>query len=122
MSRSVRWKRSSFAPTRLLRYSFDSRWSSKSGCKAAKKKELAALQKKERDLIQKKIRIGEKHISAAERKRRTRRLILMGSYMEHVTANDEAAKDHLMKGLDSFLQRDRDRKLFDLPTPTGNPL
>ena len=39
----------------------------------------------------------------------------MGSYMEHITANDEAAKDRLMKGLDSFLDRDRDRALFDLP-------
>ena len=79
------------------------------------KKELAALQKKERDLIKKKIRIAEKRISAAERKCRTRRLILMGSYMEHITTNDEAAKDRLMKGLDSFLERDRDRALFDLP-------
>ena len=33
------------------------------------------------------------------------------SYMEHITANDEAAKDRLVKGLDSFL----DRTLFDLP-------
>ena len=39
----------------------------------------------------------------------------MGSYMEHITANDEAAKDRLMKGLDGFLNRDRDRALFDLP-------
>ena len=28
---------------------------------------------------------------------------LMGSYMEHITTNDEAAKDCLMKGLDDFL-------------------
>ena len=81
---------------------------------AAKKKELTALYKKERGVIQKKIRIAENHISAAERKRRTRRLILMGSYMEHITTNDEAAKDRLIKGLDSFLERDRDRELFDL--------
>ena len=45
----------------------------------------------------------------------------MGSYMEHITANDEAAKDRLMKGLDSFLERDRDRKLFDLPPIKGAP-
>ena len=38
----------------------------------------------------------------------------MVSYMEHLTANDEDAKDRLMKGLDSLLERDRDRKLFDL--------
>ena len=38
--------------------------------------------------------------------------------MEYITANDEAAKDRLMKGLDSFLEQDRDRKLFDLaPVP-----
>ena len=39
----------------------------------------------------------------------------MGSYMEHITANDEAAKDRLMKGLDGFLERDRDRNIFNLP-------
>ena len=60
-------------------------------------------------------RIARNRISAAERKLRTRRLILMGSYMEHLTANDEAAKDRLMKGLDGFLGRDRDRAPFDLP-------
>ena len=38
----------------------------------------------------------------------------MGSYMEHITTKDAAAKDRLMKGLDSFLERDRDRELFDL--------
>ena len=53
-------------------------------------------------------------ISARERKRRTRRLILMGSYLEHVTGDDPAKRDRLMKGLDVFLERDRDRELFDL--------
>ena len=53
-------------------------------------------------------------ISARERKRRTRRLILIGSYMEHVTQTDPDRKDRLMKGLDGFLERDRDRELFDL--------
>ena len=47
--------------------------------------------------------------------RRTRRLILIGSYMEHVTGNDSEKRDRLMKGLDVFLERDRDRELFDLP-------
>ena len=40
---------------------------------------------------------------------RTRRLILIGSYMEHVTQTDPESKDRLMKGLDGFLERDRDR-------------
>ena len=57
-------------------------------------------------------------ISARERKRRTRRLILMGSYLEHVTSDDPGKRDRLMKGLDGFLERDRDRELFDF-TPSG---
>ena len=45
----------------------------------------------------------------------------MGSYMEHITANDQAAKDRLMKGLDGFLARDRDRTLFGLPSKLQPP-
>ncbi len=45
---------------------------------------------------------------------RTRRLILIGSYMEHVTQTDPDRKARLMKGLDGFLERERDRELFDL--------
>ena len=60
-------------------------------------------------------------ISARERKRRTRRLILMGSYLEHVTKTDPHSLDRLMKGLDEFLERDRDRELFDLkPKPQSH--
>ena len=51
---------------------------------------------------------------SANRKRRTRCLILIGSYMEHVTQTDPDLKARLMKGLDGFLERDRDRELFDL--------
>ena len=53
-------------------------------------------------------------ISVRERKRRTRRLILIGSFMEHVTQTYPDLKARLMKGLDGFLERDRDRELFDL--------
>ena len=59
-------------------------------------------------------------ITTAERKRRTRRLILMGSYLEHVTSDDPHSLDRLMKGLDGFLERERDRELFDLP-PRSDP-
>ena len=62
-------------------------------------------------------------ISTRERKRRTRRLILMGTYLEHVTQTDPHSRERLMKGLDEFLERDRDRELFDLApkeTPDGN--
>ena len=80
-----------------------------------KKRTRRTLQKRTRPYPKKGQDRPKTSISTAERKRRTRRLILMGSYMEHITVNDEAAKDRLMKGLDSFLERDRDRALFDLP-------
>ena len=81
-------------------------------------------QKEERHLMEKlakkkaKLKAAEARIrariSARERKRRTRRLILIGSYMEHVTKTDPDRKVRLMKELDGFLERDRDRELFDL--------
>ena len=55
-------------------------------------------------------------ISVRNRKRCTRCLILIGSYMEHVTQTDLDLKARLMKGLDGFLERDRDRELFNLPS------
>ena len=61
-------------------------------------------------------------ISARERKRRTRRLILMGSYLEHVTKTDPHSLDRLMKGLDEFLERDRDRELFGLAPKKTSPV
>ena len=61
-------------------------------------------------------------ISVRERKRRTRRLILMGSYLEHVTQDDLERKARLMKELDGFLERDQDRELFELnPRNTVSP-
>lgn len=56
---------------------------------------------------------------AKERKLRTRRLILMGSYMEHIANRDQSAKDRLLRGLDGFLSKDRDRELFELPPKEG---
>ena len=81
----------------------------------ARKKELQEAQRHQRDNLQKQIRRAQARISAAERKRRTRRLILIGSYLEHVTQADPERKARLMKGLDVFLERGRDRELFDLP-------
>ena len=91
----------------------------------AKKKELQDAQRRQRDNLQKQIRRAQARISAAERKRRTRRLILMGSYLEHVTGNDPDKRDRLIKGIDVFLERDRDRELFELAPnkeiSDGNP-
>ena len=51
---------------------------------------------------------------ARERRLRTRRLILLGSYMEHIAGRDPEARERLRRGLDGFLLRDRDRELFEL--------
>ena len=80
----------------------------------ARKKELQDAQRRQRDNLQKQIRRSQARVSADDRKRRTRRLILIGSYMEHVTQSDPDRKARLMKGLDSFLERERDRELFGL--------
>ena len=90
----------------------------------ARKKELVEAQRLRKETLKRQIRRAQSRISAAERKRRTRRLILMGSYLEHVTQADSDRKARLMKELDVFLERDRDRELFDLPhkeNPNGKP-
>ena len=80
--------------------------------------EFLALQREKQRLLKNQIRRAQTRISAADRKRRTRRLILMGSYIEHRAQADPAEHDRLMQGLDGFLERDQDRALFDLPTNT----
>ena len=80
----------------------------------ARKKELQEAQRRQKDNLQKQIRRAQARLSSTERKQRTRRLILLGSYLEHVTGEDPAKRDSLIKGLDVFLERDRDRALFDL--------
>ena len=46
---------------------------------------------------------------------RSRRLILIGSYIDSVSQADPVSMRRLMKGLDAFLKRDKDLELFDLP-------
>ena len=81
---------------------------------AKREAELKELRSKKKSLLERQIRRAQVRINTKERKRRTRRLILLGSYLEHVTGNDPDKRDRLMKGLDVFLERDRDRELFDL--------
>ena len=106
------------------------RWSHKTNCSncwpasgpqaelAAKKKALQEAQRRQRDTLTRQIRRAQARLSSADRKRRTRRLILIGSYIEHTTQADPAAMTRLIKGLDEFLERDQDRALFDL-APKG---
>ena len=85
---------------------------------AAKKQALQEAQRRQRDTLTRQIRRAQARLSAADRKRRTRRLILIGSYVEHTTQADPTAHTRLMTGLDGFLERDQDRALFDLaPRP-----
>ena len=88
------------------------------------KKELLEAQRLRKETLKRQIHRAQSRISAAQRKRRTRRLILLGSYLEHVTGDDPGQRDRLIKGLDVFLERGRDRELFDLPNKeneNGNP-
>ena len=85
---------------------------------AAKKKALQEAQRRQRHTLTRQIQRAQARLSSADRKRRTRRLILIGSYIEYTTQADPAAQDRLRKGLDGFLERDQDRALFDLaPRP-----
>ena len=83
-----------------------------------RRKNLVELQRKKRRVLETQIRRAKARITNAERKRRTRRLILIGSYVESVGQTDTVSRKRLMKGLDEFLERDQDRALFDLhPRP-----
>ena len=81
---------------------------------AAKKAALKEAQRRQRTTLTRQIRRAQARLSAADRKRRTRRLILIGSYIEHTTQTDQVEQDRLRKGLDEFLDRDQDRALFNL--------
>ena len=85
-----------------------------------RKKELLEAQRVRKETLKRQIRRAQSRITTAQRKRRTRQLILMGSYLEHVTGDDPDKRDRLMKGLDVFLERDRDRELFDLAPKQGD--
>ena len=81
----------------------------------AKKKALQEAQRRQRNTLTRQIRRATARVSAADRKRRTRRLILIGSYIDSVSQAEPVSRKRLMKGLDEFLERDQDRALFDLP-------
>ena len=70
--------------------------------------------KKKRDIINARIRLMQNREQSKERKDNTRRKILIGSYyLEH--ANKNNSFDSVVKLMDSYLTRDSDRMLFDLP-------
>ena len=84
----------------------------------AKKKALQEAQRRQRNTLTRQIRRAQARVSSADRKRRTRRLILIGSYIDRVSQADPGSMTRLRKGLDEFLERGQDRALFDL-APKG---
>ena len=83
---------------------------------AAKKREVARLQKKRSQALEDQLRQVRSRLSSSERKLRTRRLIVLGSLMEK-----EHPPADLLDKLDQALDRDQDRALFGLPprSPAG---
>ena len=81
---------------------------------AQRRKNIVELQQKKQRVLKAQIRRAQARITNAERKRRTHRLVLIGTYIEHTTKDDQAKRDQLMKGLDAFLERDHDRAVFNL--------
>ena len=80
----------------------------------AERKRLLEIQRKKKRILENQIRRAAHRLTTKERKRRTRRLILLGSYLDHCMETDQTSKARTMKGLDEFLDRDQDRELFGL--------
>ena len=74
---------------------------------------IEALQKKLSQVKAKKAKAAAS-LAQAERKRDTRRKILLGAWMQSVMTQDAGARERAMRGLDGFLTEARDRELFDL--------
>ena len=79
------------------------------------KKRIQALKRKKKAVLNRQVRQAQARLNAHERRRRTRRLILIGTLVEHQVSHSEEAQSRLRSDLDAFLKRDRDRELFDLP-------
>jgi large subunit ribosomal protein L7/L12 len=70
--------------------------------------------KKKRDIIIARIRLAQNREKSKERKDNARRKILIGSYYLE-QANKNNSFDSVVKLMNSYLTRDSDRMLFDLP-------
>jgi len=75
--------------------------------------------KKQRDVLNARIQKFESAEKARERKRDTRRKILVGSYyLDH--ANKNNSMNEICNIMDKYLTRNCDRILFNLPEKTKN--
>ena len=87
---------------------------------AQSKKEFLSLQKEKRRTLENQIRRAQYRITAAERKRRTRQLILIGSVVKKMADRDSRTRFWLLHALNEDLERPQDRELFDLDPKTEN--
>ena len=86
--------------------------------------DLKQLRRKKKLLLEQQIRRAQVRINAKERKLETRKKILVGACAMDIAAKDPSFARILRHSLDAFLERDRDRELFDLPPKEaahGNP-
>ena len=84
------------------------------------KKEFLSLQKEKKRTLENQIRRAQYRITAAERKRRTRQLILIGSVVKKKADQDSRTRLWLLQALEEALDRPQDRELFDLDPKKEN--
>ncbi len=77
-------------------------------------KKLDELLKK-KEQLKARIQQEKNKLSQQERKKDTRRKILLGSLMIHMMKTGELDEEKINQRLDEFLTKDIDRKLFTLP-------
>ena len=77
-------------------------------------KKLEELLKK-REQLNAQIQKERNKLSSQQRKEDTRRKILLGALVMEMIKKGELDKDNIYLKLDSYLTKDIDRRLFDLP-------
>ena len=87
----------------------------------ARKKELLEAQRIRKETLKRQIRRAQSRITAAQRKLRTRRLILIGTVVQRKAEINPKIEDWLKQALKEYLDRPQDRELFDLP-PKKSPV
>ena len=82
---------------------------------------IAELEKKKQQIANRIVRLRNIE-STEQRKLDTRRKILAGAWILHRIDQDtdDRLRLMLMQGLDDFLERDKDRALFNLPPKEGS--
>ncbi len=86
---------------------------------ADKRQKLRETEQDRRKDLAARMRRVKARLSVQERRQRTRRLILIGTLVEHELAENPKRRARFNSRLDAFLTRDRDRELFGLK-PRGD--